>query len=93
MRLRGLLGALRRDDPATVESDLRGAIAQLDAYGAVGYRARAQEEYGRWLVDQGRREEAESLFDAASATYEGIGATGWLARLAASRPDRAAAEL
>jgi hypothetical protein len=86
LRLRGLFGALRGDDPETVEADLRAGIAELDAYGAVGYRARAQEELGRWLSSQGRGTEAVPLLEAARATYEEIGAAGWLARLDAHAP-------
>jgi tetratricopeptide (TPR) repeat protein len=83
--LRGRLGSLRGDDPEAVESDLRAGIAQLEAYGAVGHRARAQEEYGRWLLSQGRGTEASPLLEAARATYDEIGAAGWLARLDATR--------
>ena len=79
--LRGRLAALRGDDPDTVEADFRDGIAQLDAFGAVGFRARAQESYGRWLIDEGRISEGNDLIDAARATYEQIGANGWLARL------------
>jgi class 3 adenylate cyclase len=86
LRLRGRLGALRGDEPEGVESDLRAAIAELEAFGAVGYRARAEEELGRWLVGQGREAEAAALLDSARATYEQIGANGWLARLEGSRP-------
>ncbi len=86
MRLRGLFGALRGDDPEAIEADLRAGIAELDAYGAVGYRARAQEELGRWLSSQGRGTEAVPLLEAARATYEEIGAAGWLARLDAHAP-------
>jgi hypothetical protein len=85
LRLRGRLGALRGDDPQTVEGDLRAGIVELDAYGAVGYRGRAQEELGRWLLSQGRGTEAAPLLEAARATYEEIGAAGWLARLDAAR--------
>jgi hypothetical protein len=89
LRLRGRLGALRGDDPETVEADLRAGITELDSYGALGYRARAQEELGNWLLSQGRGTEAASLLDAARATYEEIGAAGWLARLdAALSPTR-----
>jgi len=86
LRLRGLLGALRGDHPEAVEADLRAGIAELDAYGAVGYRARAQEDLGRWLTSRGRGSEATPLLDAARATYEEIDAAGWLARLDASLP-------
>lgn len=86
LRLRGRFGALRGDDPETVEADLRAGIAELDAYGAVGYRARAQEELGHWLISQGRGGEATSLLNAARVTYQEIGAAGWLAGLTARMP-------
>ena len=81
LRLRGLVGAARGDDPAVVEADLRDGIAALDTFGAVGERARAQEELGRWLVGQDRGLDAEPLLAAARATYAEVGATGWLGQL------------
>ncbi len=81
LRLRGLVGAARGDDPATVEADLRTGVAALGAFGAVGLGARAEEELARWLVDQGRGDEAAQLIDRVAATYSDIGADGWLARL------------
>ena len=65
----------------SVEADLRAGIEALDAFGAVGERARAQEELGRWLVGQDRALDAEPLLAAARATYAEVHATGWLARL------------
>jgi tetratricopeptide (TPR) repeat protein len=85
-RLRGLVGAARGDDPVGVEADLRVGVAELDDFGAIGLRARAQVDLGRWLVTQGRSDEADSLLDSARATYEEIGATGWLAHLDAVQP-------
>jgi hypothetical protein len=84
-RLRGLVAATRGDDPLQVEAELRAGIDALDTFGAVGYRAQTQEELARWLVDQGRPDEAKPLFDAARETYIAIGAVGWLARLDAVR--------
>jgi hypothetical protein len=81
LRLTGRVGAARGDDPASVEDPFRRGIAALDAFGAVGERACAQEELARWLVDQGRPDEAEPLLAAARSTYADIGALGWLARL------------
>jgi tetratricopeptide (TPR) repeat protein len=79
-RLRGLVAA-RTDDEAVAEADMRAGIIALDDFGAHGYRAQAQEELARWLVDQHRLDEAAPLIEAARATYAEIGATGWLARL------------
>ncbi|HEX7195922.1 MAG TPA: hypothetical protein VF364_03705, partial [Candidatus Limnocylindria bacterium] len=78
LRLRGLVAAARGADPADVEADLRAGIDALAAYGAVGEVARAQEELARWLVDQGRLDDAAPLLVAARTTYAEIGATGWL---------------
>jgi class 3 adenylate cyclase len=80
-RLRGLVAAARGDDPQTVETDLRAGIEALAGYGAVGDRARAEEELARWLAEQGRDAEAGPLLATARATYAEIGAVGWLARL------------
>jgi class 3 adenylate cyclase len=85
-RLRGLVAAARGDDPSDVEAELRAGIDALEAFGAVGYRAQAQEEFGRWLIGQGLPGDAEPLLDAARATYLAIGATGWLRRLDTHHP-------
>ena len=87
-RLRGLVAAARGDDPEFTETEMRTGIAALDAFGALGYRARAQEELARWLVEQGRSDEAESFFEDARTTYTDIGATGWLTRLDTRHADR-----
>ena len=82
-RLVGLLAAARGDDPELAETEMRTGIDALAAFGAVGFQAQAQEELGRWLVTQGRPDEAEPLLDAARTTYAEMGASGWLARLEA----------
>ncbi len=84
--LRGLVAGLRGDDPREVESEIRTGIAALDAFGAVGMRAQAQEDLARWLVTQGRAGDADSLVAQARATYTEMGAHGWLARLDDWRP-------
>ena len=84
-RLYGLLAAARGDDAHVVESELRAGVDGLAAYGARGFHAQAEEELGRWLLTQHRDDEGETLLAAARATYVEIGATGWLARLDASR--------
>jgi class 3 adenylate cyclase len=81
LRLRALVDAARGDEGPTVERDLRAAIDALDAFGAVGERARTQEELGHWLIRNDRPLDAEPLLAAAGATYLDIGATGWLAKL------------
>jgi hypothetical protein len=81
LRLRGLLGALRGDPPDAVEADLRDGVEALTEFGAVGAAAQAEEELGRWLVDQGRSAEAAPLLAHAGDVYEGMGALAWLERL------------
>jgi class 3 adenylate cyclase/tetratricopeptide (TPR) repeat protein len=81
LRLRGLVLMARGGDPSVVEADLRAGIEALDAFGAVGERARAQEELGRWLIGQDRAPDAGPLLAAARATYIEVGATRWLAQL------------
>ena len=80
-RLRGGVSAVRGDDPRFAEAEMRLGIEALDAFGAHGYRAQAQEELARWLVDQDRAHDARRFIDAARATYADLGAHGWLARL------------
>jgi class 3 adenylate cyclase len=80
-RFRGLVAALRGDDPELAEREMRAGIDALDAYGAVGHAARAREELARWLVGQQRAAEAAPLVAAARSVYEEIGAAGWLATL------------
>jgi class 3 adenylate cyclase len=81
LRLQGLLGAARGDDPAATETDLRAGVAGLSAFGAIGDAARAEEELARWLISQDRADEAGALLDHVRATYEQIGALGWLAQM------------
>jgi tetratricopeptide (TPR) repeat protein len=88
LRLRGLVGAARGDEPSTVEADLRAGVEALGAFGAVGERARAQEELARWLVEQDRAVDAAPLVVAARETYAEIGAGGWLSRLDAWQAGR-----
>jgi hypothetical protein len=64
-----------------VGADLRDGIRLLQDYGWLTADGPAQEDLGRWLAEQGRAEESAEMLAAARATYERIGATGWLARL------------
>ena len=79
--MRGLVAALRGDNPNEVEAKLRKGIAALDKFGARGYRAQAQEDLARWLESQHRAGDAAPLIEDARTTYAEIGATGWLSRL------------
>jgi hypothetical protein len=81
LRLSGLIAVARGDDPAAAEADLRAGVAGLAAFGAVADAARAEEELARWLISQGRAAEAEPMLEDVRATYEQIGALGWLAQM------------
>lgn len=83
LRLRALVSAQRGDDPVQVEGGLLEAIDALTDYGAIGHAACAQEELGRWLVSQGRGNEAVAHLEGAHDAYAQMGAHGWLQRLSA----------
>ena len=76
--LLGSVGALRGDDPGQVEADLRAGTVALADFGAVGASARAEEELARWLIGQGRTQEAQPHIEHARAVYQDMGAVGWL---------------
>jgi class 3 adenylate cyclase/tetratricopeptide (TPR) repeat protein len=79
--MRGLVRIGRGDDADLVETDLRRSITLLDDFGALSLRGRAEESLGRWLVAQDRQVDASTVLDRARATYQEIGARGWLADL------------
>jgi class 3 adenylate cyclase/tetratricopeptide (TPR) repeat protein len=80
-RLEALLAAAEGGSATLVEEKLRTAISLLDEFGALGFRARTQEDLGRWLASQGRHSDAEPVLAGVRATYAQIGATGWLTAL------------
>jgi hypothetical protein len=47
-------------------------------------------DHGEWLVNQSRAEEASPLLQEARATFEALGCTPWLERLARIEPTGAA---
>jgi hypothetical protein len=79
--LRGLVAAARGDDPAAIEADLRAGASGLDDFGAIGLAARAKEDLAGWLAAQNREDEAAEFREQARATYQQIGAQGWLTQL------------
>jgi tetratricopeptide (TPR) repeat protein len=64
-----------------VEADLRQAIAVLTDLGSPYWLAQAQADYARWLVAQGRTDEARPLVSHAQATFTELGAQPDLDRL------------
>ena len=77
-RLRGLLGAARGENSASVEGDLQAGVAQLEEFGAVIAANQARQELGEWLIDVGRAEEGEKLVSVAQNAFLELGAVGWL---------------
>jgi hypothetical protein len=67
-------------DPAAVEGDLRAGIQVLSKSGVAVWRAWAEEDLGRFLLDQGRTEEGQMLLKSARETFDRIGAAAWVAR-------------
>ncbi len=80
--LRAEVAIASQGDPAAIEADLRAGVAAFESYGSPPNRARAEADLGRWLLHQGRTDEAEHLFDAATVAYAALGAPRWAAELA-----------
>ncbi len=74
-RLRGMVAAARGEDP---EADLRAAAATFTAYGAPYLLARTRHELARWLLAEGRRDEAAPSLEQAREAYAGLGAQAGL---------------
>jgi class 3 adenylate cyclase/tetratricopeptide (TPR) repeat protein len=68
-----------------------GALAAARSLGRPAYLAPVLADYGAWLVDCGRTEEAEPLLDEARALFEVMGAHRWLEALDRVRPKEGAA--
>ena len=82
---RALLGA--RSGEAGVEQHFRAALAGFEKLGYPYWLARAQADFGAWLAEQGRTEEAESLRGRAEIARLELGvAPGTAPHLVASAP-------
>ncbi|HET8616814.1 MAG TPA: adenylate/guanylate cyclase domain-containing protein [Actinomycetales bacterium] len=68
-------------DPASAETDLRNGIEAFQTFDSPPYRARAEAVLGRWLLSQGRTDEAAPLLRSARTTFTDLGASAWLAEL------------
>ena len=79
-RVRGNVAAAEGDDETAAEGF---ALALAAARNLEQPQALAPVllDYGRWLVDSGRAEEATPLLDEARAIFERMGARAWLNRL------------
>ena len=86
-RLSGMLGIARGAEPAVIETALTEAVAALEAYGAVPDRALTEATLGRWLIEQGRPDDADRWLVSARATMTELGAHAWLSALPSTRVD------
>ena len=80
-RIRANAAAARGDDAEAADS-FGVALANARNVGYAFYLAPVLVDYGRWLVDTGRADEAEPLLAEARGLWEGMGAVAWLERIA-----------
>ena len=66
------------------------ALAAARSLGLRWYLAPVLADYGLWLVECGRSDEAEPLLEEAHTLFEDMGARRWLERIAVLRPEAAA---
>jgi class 3 adenylate cyclase/tetratricopeptide (TPR) repeat protein len=85
-RLRGWRAAAAGDEDTTADA-FADALAAARSLGREPYLlAVVLADYGAWLVDCGRSDDAAPLLDEAIAIFEPMGARRWLAHLEATRP-------
>jgi class 3 adenylate cyclase/tetratricopeptide (TPR) repeat protein len=70
----------RRGEQERVERSFRIAARVLADHDLVFHRAKVQLEHAEWLVEQGRSDDAHSLFTRARETFEELRATPWVER-------------
>jgi tetratricopeptide (TPR) repeat protein len=86
-RLRGWRAAAAGDEDTAADA-FADALAAARSLGRETYLlAVLLAEYGAWLVDCGRSDDAAPLLDEAVARFEPMGASRWLAHLEAIRAD------
>jgi len=69
-----------------VQAGFKSAAGMFREIGAPFYRAVTLLEHGEWLIEQGRGDEAKSLFSEAGPVFERLKAVPWLERLAEAEP-------
>lgn len=84
-RIRANAAAARGDDAAAGDA-FAVALANGRNLGFAYFLAPILVDYGRWLVDSGRADEAAPLLQEARTLYERMGAKAWLDRISAIEP-------
>jgi class 3 adenylate cyclase/tetratricopeptide (TPR) repeat protein len=79
-RFRARLAAVRGGGDR-IEADFKGAVGLFREMAIPFWMAVTLLEHGEWLAGQGRRQDAEPLFDEARDVFEGLKARPWLDRL------------
>jgi class 3 adenylate cyclase/tetratricopeptide (TPR) repeat protein len=84
-RVRAVRAAAAGDEDGAADA-FADALAAARSLGRKAPLASVLADYGVWLVECGRHDEAEPLLDEARQLYEHMGAQRWLDRIAAARP-------
>ncbi len=84
-RLRAFAAVAAGDENAAADA-FADALAAARNYGRAGHLAPVLADYGVWLAESGRADEAAPLLDEAQELWERMGAVRWLERLEAARP-------
>ena len=80
MRLRAVT-AMTNEDGAGVEDGLKGAIGLFREMAYPFWTARTLLEYGHWLTDQDRADEAHAALQESRTIFEFLGAVPWVRRM------------
>jgi tetratricopeptide (TPR) repeat protein len=73
--------AAARGDQDVAADEFAVALATVRNLGKAAHLAPVLADYGRWLAETGRADEAQPLLDESRALFEQMGATLWLERL------------
>ena len=84
-RIRGFRAGRQGDETGAADA-FAEALAAARSLGQGPHVARVLADYGAWLVECGRGQEAEPLLDEAHEVFAEVGAQRWLKRIAATRP-------
>ena len=79
---------VRKGEIEHVESRFKGAVGSFREISFPFYLAATLLDYGAWLVNEGRPEDAEPLFDEGRGIFERLGTTPWLEHLDAVAGER-----
>jgi tetratricopeptide (TPR) repeat protein len=83
-RVRAFRAISAGDEDAAADA-FAEALAAARNYGRAGHLAPVLADYGVWLAESGRGDEAEPLLDEAQELFERMGAVRWLERIEAAR--------